>query len=78
MATPLLPVADGVLVMPLIGKLDAQRAAQMTDTLLAGVALHRAHTAILDVTGVRRMDTTAIEALGKAAAGCACSARRPW
>ncbi|MCY1055864.1 PAS domain-containing protein [Nannocystis sp. SCPEA4] len=69
MATPLLPVADGVLVMPLIGKLDAQRAAQMTDTLLAGVALHRAHTAILDVTGVRRMDTTAIEALAKAAAG---------
>ncbi|MBZ5713589.1 PAS domain-containing protein [Nannocystis pusilla] len=68
MATPLLPVAEGVLVMPLIGKLDAQRAAQMTETLLAGVALHRAHTAILDVTGVRRMDTTAIEALARAAA----------
>ena len=29
MATPLLPVADGVLVMPLIGKIDRQRAAQM-------------------------------------------------
>lgn len=69
MATPLLPVADGVLVMPLIGKLDAQRAMQMTDTLLSGVTLHRAHTAILDVTGVRRMDTTAIEALARAAAG---------
>ncbi|WAS92805.1 PAS domain-containing protein [Nannocystis punicea] len=69
MATPLLPVADGVLVMPLIGKLDAQRAAQMTETLLAGVTQHRAHTAILDVTGVRRMDATAIEALARAAAG---------
>lgn len=69
MATPLLPVADGVLVMPLIGKLDAQRAAQMTETLLAGVTQHRAHTAILDVTGVRRMDTVAIEALARAAAG---------
>lgn len=69
MATPLLPVADGVLVMPLIGKLDAQRAAQMSETLLTGVTQYRAHTAILDVTGVRRMDTTAIEALARAAAG---------
>lgn len=69
MATPLLPVADGVLVMPLIGKIDSQRAAQMIDALLAGVVEHRAHTAILDVTGVRRMDTMAIEALAKAASG---------
>jgi rsbT co-antagonist protein RsbR len=69
MATPLLPVADGVLVMPLIGKIDAPRAAQMTETLLAGVVEHRAHTAILDVTGVRRMDAMAIEALAKASAG---------
>ena len=69
MATPLLPVADGVLVMPLIGKIDRQRAAQMIEALLAGVVAHRAHTAILDVTGVHRMDANAVEALAKAAAG---------
>ncbi|WAS97402.1 PAS domain-containing protein [Nannocystis punicea] len=52
LATPLLPVADGVVVMPLVGVIDAHRGTQATETLLAGVAEHRAHTAILDVTGV--------------------------
>ncbi|PCC67712.1 rsbT co-antagonist protein RsbR [Nannocystis exedens] len=69
LATPLLPVADGVVVMPLVGTLDAHRGAQATQTLLAGVAEHRAHTAILDVTGVRTIDTHVIEGIVRAARG---------
>lgn len=67
MATPLLPVADGVIVLPLIGALDPDRAAQMMETLLAGVVEHRARTAILDITGLHTVDVAAAEALVRAA-----------
>jgi rsbT co-antagonist protein RsbR len=69
LATPLLPVADGVVVMPLIGMIDARRGTHATHILLTGVAEHRAHTAILDVTGVRRIDTPVLEGIGRAARG---------
>lgn len=67
LATPLLPVADGVLVMPLIGRIDQARAQQVMETLLAGVAQHRARAAILDVTGVQRIDSSVVSALVAAA-----------
>lgn len=67
LATPLLPVADGVLVMPLIGVLDPERCDMVTQTLLAGVVQHRAAVAILDVTGLHTIDTTAADGLVRAA-----------
>lgn len=54
--TPLIPLAEGVVVMPLIGTFDAERAQQMLETLLEGVANHQAKIAILDVTGVPALD----------------------
>jgi anti-anti-sigma factor len=57
LSTPLIPVADRVVIMPLIGALDSQRAQQVMDVLLKGVEQHCAHTAILDVTGVLVVDT---------------------
>jgi rsbT co-antagonist protein RsbR len=69
LATPLLPVADGVLVMPLIGKIDRARADQVMETLLGGVSRHRAHSAILDITGVRTVDAEVSQALARAARG---------
>ncbi|HEY8379206.1 MAG TPA: PAS domain S-box protein [Nannocystis sp.] len=66
LSTPLLPIAEGVLVMPLIGIVDAQRAAQFTDVLLQGVSAHRAHTVILDITGVSVVDTPVAESLVRA------------
>jgi rsbT co-antagonist protein RsbR len=56
LSTPLLPIADGVLAMPLIGVVDAARAAEILATLLRGITTHHAHTAILDVTGIRHID----------------------
>ena len=68
LSTPLLPVADGVLVMPLIGAVDSTRAEMIMEALLAGVSAQRAHTVILDITGVREIDTWVASALLRAAA----------
>lgn len=57
MSTPLIPLADGVLVMPLIGTMDTLRAQQVLTTLLDGVSSLRARTVILDITGIPWVDT---------------------
>jgi anti-anti-sigma regulatory factor/HAMP domain-containing protein len=57
LSTPILPVADGVIVLPLVGHIDAQRAQDMTEALLQGVAAQRARVAILDITGIAAADT---------------------
>jgi rsbT co-antagonist protein RsbR len=67
LSSPLLRVADGVLVMPLIGTFDDARAEQFLQVLLSGVAQQRAHTVILDVTGVRAPDTSSADVLLRAA-----------
>jgi len=67
LSTPLLPIADGVLVMPLIGTVDSERAQLVLETLLEGVALHQAELAILDITGVQVIDTQIANVLIRAA-----------
>ncbi|MDC0721960.1 PAS domain-containing protein [Nannocystis bainbridge] len=67
LSTPLLPIAAGVLAVPLVGAIDAERASQIVDNLLHGIGEHRAHTAILDITGIRVMDTEVARALVQAA-----------
>ncbi|XXT24205.1 AAA family ATPase [Sorangium sp. So ce429] len=57
LSTPLLPIAEGVVVMPLIGTLDADRAAQMQEAALRGAADVSARMVILDITGIRMIDT---------------------
>lgn len=57
LSSPLIPLTSSVVLMPLIGSIDTQRAQQVMETLLEGVAEHRAKIAVLDVTGVRVMDT---------------------
>jgi len=67
LSTPLIPLAEGVLAMPLIGTIDAARAAQILETLLDGVAAQRARVAILDITGVKLVDAQVASALLNAA-----------
>jgi rsbT co-antagonist protein RsbR len=66
-ATPLVPISDDVLVMPLVGALDSQRAEQVLSTLLEGVSKSQARIAILDITGVGVVDTQVADALLRAA-----------
>lgn len=57
LSTPLIPVSDDVVIMPLIGTVDSQRAQQVMEVLLEGVAQYQADTVILDITGVQVVDT---------------------
>ncbi|WP_437815342.1 PAS domain-containing protein [Sorangium sp. So ce1078] len=61
--TPLLPIAEGVLVMPLIGFFDSARASRIIETLLQGVERHSARIAIIDITGVKAVDVPVAEML---------------
>lgn len=68
LSTPLIPISDDVLAMPLIGRMDHARAERAIGVLLAGLAGRRTRVAILDVTGVRGGDAEMGRALTKAAA----------
>ncbi|KYG06388.1 hypothetical protein BE21_00125 [Sorangium cellulosum] len=63
LSTPLVPLAEGVVAMPLIGALDSARAQQAMEKLLDGIVQHQFHTAILDVTGVKDVDAESADAL---------------
>lgn len=67
LSTPIIPISEGVIAMPLIGSIDSQRAQLVIETLLQGVAEQRAAAAILDVTGVQVVDTQVANALLRAA-----------
>jgi anti-anti-sigma factor len=67
LSTPLIPVSDKVVIMPLIGTIDSQRAQLVMETLLEGVANTQAELAILDITGVTMVDTQVAQALISAA-----------
>ncbi|WP_437486933.1 PAS domain-containing protein [Sorangium sp. So ce1014] len=67
LVTPLLPIAEGVLVMPLIGFFDSARASGIIETLLQGVERHSARIAIIDITGVKAVDVSVAEMLVQAA-----------
>jgi rsbT co-antagonist protein RsbR len=65
--TPLIPISDQVIVMPLIGSIDSRRAQQIIETLLHGISSSRTQVAILDITGVQVVDTQVANALIRAA-----------
>jgi PAS domain S-box-containing protein len=67
LSTPLIPISDDVVIMPLIGTIDSGRAQQVMETLLEGVARYQASLAILDITGVSVVDTQVAQALISAA-----------
>jgi PAS domain S-box-containing protein len=67
LSTPIIPLTDDVVAMPLIGAIDSNRAQQIIEALLRGVAASRATTAILDITGVQVVDTQVANALLRAA-----------
>jgi rsbT co-antagonist protein RsbR len=58
LSTPVLQVRDGLLILPIIGVLDAQRARQLTEQLLGGIQQHRAKVVVIDITGVATIDVT--------------------
>jgi len=65
LSTPVIPVMQGIIVMPLVGNIDSMRAQDVTRSLLAGISRHRARIVIIDVTGVSLMDTGIVDRLSK-------------
>lgn len=57
LAVPVVPLLDGVLVLPLVGTIDTRRAQQIMVNLLMGIAEQQADIAIIDITGVPLVDT---------------------
>ncbi|HMQ30456.1 MAG TPA: PAS domain S-box protein [Chloroflexaceae bacterium] len=66
-STPLIPLADDVVVMPLVGAIDSARAQQIMEVLLEGIAYFQADTVLVDISGVRVVDTQVADALLRAA-----------
>jgi rsbT co-antagonist protein RsbR len=67
LSTPLMPLSDQVMVLPLVGAIDSRRAQQIMETLLEGVAAQQARTVIVDITGVQVVDSQVANILIQAA-----------
>ena len=57
LSTPVLPLRTGLLLLPVIGVIDSQRARQLTEQLLEGIRTHRAKAVVIDLTGVPAVDS---------------------
>lgn len=56
LSTPLIPLSREIVLMPIIGAVDANRARHMIDALLRGLEQTRSPVAIIDITGVAVVD----------------------
>lgn len=67
LSTPCIPISKGVVVLPLIGKLDGPRADQAEQTLLAVIQERAVRVALLDLTGLAAVDAGIAPALQRIA-----------
>lgn len=63
LSAPILPVAEGVLVLPLVGNINQERAHFITEQLLADVHRRRPRTVLFDLTGIGVVDLTTSQVL---------------
>jgi rsbT co-antagonist protein RsbR len=57
LSTPVLELRSGLLLVPLIGFIDSERALLLTGKLLEAIAAKRAKAIVLDITGVPAVDS---------------------
>jgi rsbT co-antagonist protein RsbR len=58
LSTPVLQVRPRLVILPIIGALDSQRARQLTEQLLRAIRTNRAKVVVIDITGVPTIDST--------------------
>ncbi len=58
LSTPVIQLAEGIAVVPLIGALDTKRASQITEQLLSAISSKQIEAVIVDVTGIPIIDTS--------------------
>jgi rsbT co-antagonist protein RsbR len=57
LSTPVLQVRDQLLILPIIGLIDSERALQLTEQVLGAIRDFRARVVVMDVTGVAAIDS---------------------
>jgi rsbT co-antagonist protein RsbR len=57
LSTPVLRVRDRLLLLPVVGVVDTQRARLLTEQLLHAIRAHRAKIVVIDITGVPAVDS---------------------
>ncbi|MBU8792232.1 RsbT co-antagonist protein RsbRA [Oceanobacillus caeni] len=67
LSAPLIPVIEGITIMPLIGTIDTDRAKLIMESLLQGVITHNSEVVLIDITGVPVVDTMVAHHLIQAA-----------
>jgi ABC-type sugar transport system substrate-binding protein len=67
LSTPVIPISDAILIMPLIGAIDSGRAQKILEAMLAAIAQHSARYLIVDISGMAVVDTTVAHHLIQAA-----------
>jgi len=63
LSTPIIPIDARILVVPLIGQIDPERAQRLLETITEGTVARKARVIIVDVTGVPDLDSAAVDAL---------------
>ncbi|GAB4210820.1 MAG: STAS domain-containing protein [Roseiflexaceae bacterium] len=63
LALPLIPIAEGVLVLPLIGSFDTRRSELLLQRLLSQIESDHPHVILLDLTGVTSFDESLANSL---------------
>jgi rsbT co-antagonist protein RsbR len=67
LSTPVLQVREGLLILPIVGIIDAQRAGQLTEQLLQSIRTTRGKVVVIDITGVPSVDAQVANHLVQAA-----------
>ncbi|RLL42141.1 STAS domain-containing protein [Oceanobacillus piezotolerans] len=67
LSAPLIPVMEGITIMPLIGTIDTERAKLIMENLLQGVIRYNSEVVLIDITGVPVVDTMVAHHLIQAA-----------
>jgi|RhiMetdeSRZDD1v2_1073273.scaffolds.fasta_scaffold129312_5 rsbT co-antagonist protein RsbR len=57
LSTPVLQIRDRLLLLPIIGVIDSQRARLITEGLLRAIRANRAKIVVMDITGVLTIDS---------------------
>lgn len=63
LSAPLIPLAEHILAMPLVGQMTRQRVQQVMEVLLEGITAYQAEQVILDLTGVSALDNQVAQEL---------------
>jgi len=66
LSTPVIPIFEDTVALPLVGSVDSRRAQRITTDLLEGISQRRAKIAIIDITGVPAVDTAVVNSLMQA------------